>query len=268
MWVWYRGSFFRGFQSQREGPTVQESMIQSLSTIGVRSSPCPAGRTDKGVHARMQVLSLRLRQMRPEELLRHLSPQPFPGFGICYARCAPDRFHAQWSSVGKEYRYRLRLDPCGAPRWTSYSWAPADHPRLSGRKINLERLARALQCLEGTHDFAAFHENSSPRRPRTIGAAELIDRGAGLVDIRVLGDRFARHQVRFMVGSAVAVSAGTLSEDQFLEAVERAQRVDGIKAPAAGLVLWEVHYPRALDPFDPLDRAHPDGLPSEPPFID
>ncbi len=266
LWVWYRGEPFRGFQSQREGPTVQDTIAQALAKIGISSTPCPAGRTDKGVHARMQVLSLRLRNTHPEELSRGLSAQSIPGLGICYARCAANGFHAQWSSVGKEYRYRLWLDSQRSSRWGPYSWTAVEHPRLLGRELDLEQLAQTLCYVQGTHDFAAFHESSSPRRPRTIRTAKVVDLGAGLVEIRICGDRFARRQVRFIVGSAVGVSAGVISEDRFLEALGTARPFGGIRAPAAGLILWEVQYPPGLDPFGATERDRPQGLPEEPPF--
>ena len=266
LWVWYRGDFFRGFQSQLQGPTVQDSLVGALTAIGLRSKPSPAGRTDKGVHARMQIVSLRS-PIGPEELLGHLSPTPFPGFGISYARRAPEGFHAQWSNVGKEYRYRIRLGPGRADRWAPFSWTVEDHPRLAGRRaIDLEALAPIVRALEGTRDFAAFHESSSPRRSRTVRTAQLFDLGDGLAEIRITGDRFARYQVRFMVGGAVAVAAGAIPPDTFAAALAGTEAIAGIKAPASGLVLWDVHYPPAIDPFDPQERREPEGLPAEPPF--
>jgi tRNA pseudouridine38-40 synthase len=213
----------------------------------------------------MQVLSLRS-PVGPEELLGHLSAHPFPGFGISYARRAPDGFHAQWSTVGKEYRYRIRLGSPRADGWAPFCWTLEDHPRLAGRPIDLEALARMLRALEGTRDFAAFHDRSSPRRTRTVRAARLFDLGSGLAEIRIAGDRFARYQVRFMVGSAVAVAAGAISPEAFLAALGGSEAIEGIKAPAAGLVLWEVHYPPAVDPFGEAERSEPHGLPAGPPL--
>lgn len=268
LWIWYRGEFFRGFQAQAEGPTVQDSIAHRLRAIGIRSSPCPAGRTDKGVHARMQVLSLRSAPIAAEELFGRLSDPPGRGWGVCCARSARAGFHAQWSSAGKEYRYRLRLDPRSAAAWEPYSWAPGEHPRLAASKVDLARLADALRALEGTRDFSAFHESSSARCLRTIQTAQLLDCRSGLLDIRIRGDRFGRHQIRFMVGAAAAVAAGQLAEEVFLRSIEQATPLPGLRAPARGLVLWDVCYPAAMDPFDRSDRARAAALPPEPPFTE
>ena len=267
LWIWYRGEFFRGFQTQAEGPTVQESIAHRLSAIGIHSSPCAAGRTDKGVHARMQVLSLRS-AIAADELFRRLSDPPPSGWGICCARSARDGFHAQWSSAGKEYRYRLRLDLRADAAWEPYSWSPGEHPRLADRKLDLARLAGALRALEGTRDFSAFHESSSSRCLRTLHSAKLVESASGVLDIRIRGDRFGRHQIRFMVGAAALVAAGALAEEAFLRSIEEAAPLAGVKAPARGLVLWDVHYPSTVDPFDADDRLRPVALPADPPFRD
>ncbi len=214
----------------------------------------------------MQVLSLRSAPITPDELFRRLSDPPPFGWGICCARSARDGFHAQWSSVGKEYRYRLRLDPLADAAWEPYSWSPRDHERLATSELDVARLARALRALEGSRDFFAFHESSSTRCLRTVHRAELVESASRVLDIRIRGDRFGRHQIRFMVGAAAAVAAGALAEEDFLRSIEEAAPLRGIKAPARGLVLWDVHYPATVDPFHVGDRLRAPVLPPEPPF--
>jgi tRNA pseudouridine38-40 synthase len=73
--------------------------------------------------------------------------------------------------------------------------------------------------------------------------------------------------VRYLVGSALKVVAGLLPEESWKAALETGSAVEGLKAPAQGLVLWEVRYPPGLDPFTAGERLHPPGLPLEPPFV-
>jgi tRNA pseudouridine38-40 synthase len=214
----------------------------------------------------MQVLSLRSAPVAPDELFHRLSDPPQAAWGICCARSARDGFHAQWSSVGKEYRYRLRLDPRADAPWEPYSWSPGEQPRLTAKKLDVARLAGALRVLEGTRDFSAFHQASSSRCLRTIHRAELVESASGVLDIRIRGDRFGRQQIRFMVGAAAAVAAGALAEEDFLRSIAEAAPLPGVKAPARGLVLWDVHYPAAVDPFDAEERLRAAALPADPPF--
>lgn len=267
LWVWYRGECFRGFQKQTDGPTVQGALGQALRALGVSSSPLPAGRTDKGVHARMQVVRIRSHELTAEMLrngVRTLAPI---GLGVCLSRCASPSFHPQWACSAKEYRYRLRLGR-GAQRWSSYSWAPGDDSRLAGRHIRPDCLAALLKSCVGSRDFSAFHERSSPRRLRTIFSAHLLELGDGLFEARLRGDRFGRYQVRYLIGSALAACTEKIPAETFVQALETGAAFGGLKAPAHGLILWEVFYPAPVDPFTPEDRRNPEGMPREPPFSD
>lgn len=266
MWVWYRGERFLGFQTQAQGPTVQATLRSALAAVGVPHNPSPAGRTDKGVHARMQVVSFRLDPSRAvDEVERALRPRLPPGLGVCALKRAPAGFHAQWRATAKEYRYRLALGP-PPPAWEGLVWQPSLEPRLFGARLDPARLAALFSLCVGTRDFFAFHESSSVRRARTLTSAKLLEVAPGVFEARLVGDAFARYQVRYLVGSVALAAAGVLSEEALRAALESAQEISGLKAPAAGLTLWEVHYPPPLDPFA-AERKAPPHLPAEPPFF-
>jgi tRNA pseudouridine38-40 synthase len=266
VWVWYRGGPFRGFQVQVEGPTVQGELRRALRSLGVEGAPAPAGRTDSGVHARMQVVSLRAPDsIAPGDLCAQLNRLLPAGAGVCLVKRPNGPFHAQWRSSGKEYRYRFALGEV-PPGWAPYAWKTADEPRLAGRALRLERIDELLRFCQGTRDFGAFHEKSSARRLRTLEQAACFEVKPGLFEARLKGDRFGRYQVRYLVGSAVATAAGEIAFDEFAAAVERGASLRGLKAPAHGLALWQVHYPAQDDPFTDEERTAPPGLPDEPPF--
>ena len=269
LWIWYRGGNFRGFQRQPEGPTLQDALETALREAGVTATVMPAGRTDRGVHARMQVVSLRLdARDSPEALAARLPAQLPADLGLCVARQPHPSFHAQWSAAGKTYLYRVQLGGTVAEAWRPYVMDVAREPELERHPVRPERFAEVLGQAVGQRDFAAFHENSSPRKPRTLESATVHERGGGLFEVRLRGDAFARYQVRYLVGSALLAAAGRLSEEQWRGALERCERISGLKAEAAGLVLWEVRYPPGLDPFSPAERAAPPGLPEGPPFLE
>jgi len=268
LWIWYRGGTFRGFQRQAQGPTVQEALEAALREVGVPATVMPAGRTDRGVHARMQVVSLRLEyEDSPEALAARLLGRLPPDLGLCVARRPHPSFHSQWSAVGKTYRYRVQLAGTVAPEWQPYVMNAAEEPRLAPHALRPERLSELLGMAVGQRDFTAFHENSSPRKLRTLESATLRELGGGLFEVILRGDAFARYQVRYLVGSALLTAAGQLPEELWRAALDTGERIPGLKAEAAGLVLWEVRYPAKLDPFTPAERAAPPGLPEGPPFL-
>jgi tRNA pseudouridine38-40 synthase len=265
LWIWYRGDLFRGYQAQVEGPTVQQSFQLALARAGLGGSFAASGRTDKGVHARMQVLSGRVpRDLPLTDFAGRLAAALPEGMGLCAARERHPAFHAQWSCSEKEYRYRLALGEVGEA-WRPFAWTPQAEPRLATRAVDAGRLAQVLARCTGQRDFIAFHEKSSPRKARRLSSADLVDLGGGLVEARLRGSGFGRYQVRYLVGSSVAVAADLIPDEAFQAALDRGEAIAGVRAPAAGLILWEVFYPGELDPFA-KDRSEPGRLPSLPPF--
>lgn len=268
LWIWYRGTDYLGFQRQPGGLTVQEALENSLRKAGVPYPIMPAGRTDRGVHARMQVVSVRLPPCYTSEMLsERLPPHVPPDLGLCVARRPPDGFHAQWSAAGKEYRYRIQLGGTVSEAWRPFVMEPSTEPRLmEGSALKPERVAELLGAAVGCRDFYAFHEHSSLRKPRTLESSTLHELGNGLFEARLRGDGFGRYQVRYLVGSALLTAAGVLSEELYRSALEQGTSIPGLKAPAQGLLLWEVLYPSAVDPFPAEERARAPGLPLAPPF--
>lgn len=269
IWLWYRGGAFHGFQRQPKGQTVQGRLQEALAAAGTGAAAHPAGRTDRGVHARMQVISVRGGPSMSPEAIRQAIDRAAPGaLGAVVCRRADPSFHAQWSARGKEYRYRLALGPGPAPEaWRPYCWDPSSHPRLAERPPpSPERVAALLRLAEGERDFWAFHEKSSVRKPRRLRSAELVELSPGLFEARLQGDSFGRYQVRYLVGGAVAVACGALPVAEWEDALGSAREIAGLKAPPEGLTLWSVAYPEAVDPFTREERERGEGLPQGPPF--
>jgi tRNA pseudouridine38-40 synthase len=258
LWVWYRGDRFQGWQSQRTGTSVQEALESALAALGSAGRPMAAGRTDRGVHARCQPVSVRVPADLEQRALLELGGD---GWGVAAAAAAPEGFHAQWSSVSKEYRYRLALGPV-PDAWRGLVWDVTTHPRLAGRAVDLLRLREALERAVGTRDFSALHARSSVRRPRTLQAVTWLEAEAS-VEVGLRGDAFGRYGVRLLVGGAALVGAGVLDPARWEHALETATAFEGLRAPAGALTLWSVRYPDGLDPFA---GVHP-RLPGEPPFV-
>jgi tRNA pseudouridine38-40 synthase len=257
LWCWYHGKPFRGYQSQNAGPTVQGELVAAMRASGFDRGPVAAGRTDLGVHARMQVISFRVNDTVPlGDVAPMLNRKLPPGVGIGQVVHAPLKFSAQWKAEGKEYRYRLLLKD--DPEWSPFAW------RIDVEPARVEQLLRRAV---GTRDFWAFHEKASPRIARTLSKIEVVEAAPGRVDVRLTGSGFGRYQVRYLVGGAVAVARNEIPEEDYVAGLERAIEFRGVKAPSEGLTLWEVFYPPAFDPFPAEARAAGEGVPREPPFI-
>lgn len=227
-----------------------------MRTAGLERNPVASSRTDLGVHARMQVLSMRVvGGMEVADVAPRLNALLPPTLGIACVREAVPKFNATWNATGKEYRYRVATHSSFAPPW---AWAV---------DVDAPALRELVERLPGTRDFSAFHDSSSAPRPRTIRSARLVELSDGIFDLRLVGDGFARYMVRFLVGAMVDVVRGSLPRDVFDAALERAVPFTKRRAPAEALILWNVEYPPDLDPFPSDLRQLAPGLPAEPPFV-
>src|SRR5690606_21783683 len=150
LWIWSRGDACRGFQRRPEGPTVQQTLQEALQTLGLPHGLMPSGRTDRGVHARMQVVSLRLpADLELDRLPPRLAEVLPSSMGVTRAVWAPKGFHAQWSATGKAYHYRLAPHDL-PPAWAHAAWELRSEPRLEGARVDFGRLAELLGLACGT----------------------------------------------------------------------------------------------------------------------
>ena len=106
----YDGTRYNGWQRQGNTPdTVQGRLETALSALlGQPVEVAGSGRTDAGVHARMQTASFRAKTDLPApELLRRLRARLPGDIGVLTLEETAPRFHARLSCRGKTYVYRV-----------------------------------------------------------------------------------------------------------------------------------------------------------------
>lgn len=257
----YDGSEFAGFADQPGQDTVAGRLTACLGRIA--GSPVritTAGRTDAGVHARIQVVHVDLpdaviaRFAEPQAegsvfglelpgLAKSLRSQLPPTIGVFRAAVAPEGFDARFGAISRRYQYDLvtsdRLDP--ARRVTSW---------MVGGPLDFAAMRLASDPFVGEHDFAAF-----ARQPKGVDGPitrRVIEtRWQKLSDdhyrFEIEAKAFAHQMVRSIVGTLVAVGRGRLRTSDVVEFLRAAQR-SGLPtiAPPNGLTLIAVEYPVAL----------------------
>lgn len=262
LWCWYHGGPFRGYQTQLEGPTVQSTIMTALRDARFERNPIAASRTDLGVHARMQVLSLRVVEGVPaEEVGARLNAHLPAGVGIACSRPAragaPTKFNAAWDVTTKQYRYRFML--ADRPDWAPFAW------RVEGA-LEVAKVNELLQRFVGTRTYAAFHDKGSTVKPRTISQAAVVELGGGLFEARLEGTGFGRYMIRYLMGAIIDVVRGVIPLEVFAAGLEEATPFVRARAPAHGLTLWQIDYAADADPFSADDRRLALGVPEGPPF--
>lgn len=236
----YDGLPFHGWQVQPQRPTVQATLQEVISRItGERVTVKGSGRTDAGVHALGQVANFFTgSRLKAEEILRAVNSLSPPALSVLAAREVPAEFDAQYSALGKTYRYLLLLRPTRSPLDRDRSWHPPFH-------INLHRMRKAGRILLGKHDFSAFRSSGCAARDpvRTISRLAVRRQGSRAV-IDVAADGFLRHMVRNIVGTLVDIGRGRIAPDSIPAILASADRsLAGAAAPPHGLYLLFVDYP-------------------------
>lgn len=216
-----------------------------------------AGRTDAGVHAAGQVVSVV--DGRPDiaewQLVKALNDGLPSDLSVLAIERLTGRFHARYDAVWREYRYRV----WSGPRQP----LAADLVAQRAEAFDIDAMNRAAKSLEGTHDLASFagggegvpwsERRGAPRGTvRTVWTCQVramppwwgAGTGAGeLFELRIVADGFLPRMVRNISGVLLDIGRGKRPESWVGDLLNaRDRRIAGLTAPAEGLVLWQIGY--------------------------
>jgi len=253
--VEYFGKAFSGSQYQRMTRTVQSELENALSIL--LRQPIKAvfsSRTDSGVHALGQVVHVDIGNVdfdlwRFVWGLNGILPDEI---SVKAAKVVPSKFHARLSAIERLYVYRILNRP-------QRSALLRDSHYFYPYPLDYERMSLAAQILLGSHDFASFRSRNSDRGTSRciVSEAQLLHLGEGQLEFRIAANHFVYNMVRIIVGTLIEVGSGQKSLENVKEALKQANRnLAGPTAPAWGLVLVSVRYPKSLCLFeDSANRA-------------
>jgi tRNA pseudouridine38-40 synthase len=281
----YDGTAYAGWQVQPGQPTVQQALETAwLQVTGETVRVAASGRTDAGVHALGQTVSVDSETQIPAESLRSALNARLPAdIAVRSAEDAAPGFHAIRDAVRKRYRYLLYDGAVRDVFARQYAW------HVFGQ-LDASAMREAAQALIGTHDFRSFESNWPNKQTsvRTVfelsvergraeqgrgGAAEagredsVCEVTAGdvlpeadvlpvalsaaaaderLITIEIEADGFLYNMVRAIVGTLVEVGRGARPITWAAEALAAMdRRAAGPTAPPQGLFLLRVDYDEA-----------------------
>ena len=228
----YDGSGFRGWARQPEERTIEGVVRDALDAVfpfwtGLEV----AGRTDTGVHATGQVVSVRAAGgPPPENAAKALNAALPEAVAVLVAEEAEDDFSARFSARSRAYRYRILRRAARSPFEARRAlWWP--------KPIDRAALDAAAALLPGTHDFTAFTPTDTEhvRFARDVLAA-WWDVSGPAYSFWIEADAFMRNMIRVLVGTMLEVAGGRRSPESFEALLEgRPRSQAGATAPPHGL---------------------------------
>ncbi|GAB6927394.1 tRNA pseudouridine(38-40) synthase TruA [Paenibacillus sp. JCM 10914] len=249
MKVSYDGTDYNGFQTQPGGHTIQDYLEEAIRRLsGEELKITASGRTDAGVHARMQIFNFYTASPIPlQRWCMALNTWLPPDIVVSDVMEVPMEFHSRHAAKRKTYRYTINANQF--PDLFNRRYQFHHHG-----KLDIPAMEQGLSHLIGTHDYTSFASRKSTKTShvRTIFEARMETdtsmcrpnpRDQGIVHTYLTGNGFLQHMVRIIMGTLLEVGEGKRHPDQMkmiLEAKNRAAA--GPTAMSTGLMLWDLEY--------------------------
>lgn len=216
--VSYLGSRFFGSQMQAQSRTVEGEFIAACQRLSLfsdwrQAGFQSAGRTDRGVHARGQVIAFTTDA--PDRAIATINLQLPPDLWCtAYAEVSAG-FHPRYDTRARTYRYYF-----------------------SGIPKNVKEMEKASRHFLGVHDFSGFARVRDKNPLRNILGIRIAEEG-GFLFLEVTAESYLWHQVRCMATALLRVGEGETDADCIQRYLAGPPDKPLSPAPAEGLVLWD-----------------------------
>lgn len=237
--VSYAGAAYEGWQSQKNGQSVQEQIEAVLEHITHQVIHITAsGRTDAGVNARKQVFMFDTDlEMSPHKWMGAINGFLPKDIHIMNVEEVSPLFHARYQVRLKKYTYRINDGPYDVFTRETACQCPVS--------LDLDAMKEASKIFLGTHDFTSFNSTPLSLYPDQIRTVYAIDlkREEHLISMTFWGKGFLRYMVRLMSGALIDVGKHKISIAHVQEMLDaRDKHIPRRNAPACGLTLEDVNY--------------------------
>ncbi len=207
----YDGAAYFGYQRQTNQISVQSELERVLKIIlGRPVRVYCAGRTDSGVNALGQVVHFMGEPPKTTGLLIYSMNSLLPkNIAVRHAALVPDRFHARFSCLQREYVYIIYNAP--------------HRPGVLGYKalwlreaLDWNAVRQAIPHLLGENDYASFTQAKLVKRGETtirrIDDLRIVEDGA-YTYVHIIGSGFLHNMIRIITGTLLDVARGKTEPD-------------------------------------------------------
>jgi tRNA pseudouridine38-40 synthase len=237
----YNGNGFHGWQRQDNAHTIQQEIEEKLAVILQKTTQIVGcGRTDAEVHAKQYFAHFEAEIKMDLALWTHKLNCMLPNeIAIQKIREVEADAHARFDALARSYEYHIakRKDPFNVKLVFEYT-----------KELDVNLMNDCAQLLLEVNDFKSFCKAGSDAKTTLcdVRIAEWKETDDRFV-FYITADRFLRNMVRAVVGTLLAVGKGKLTKDEFKLIMEAKNRSNaGSSAPASGLYLTQINYPKNI----------------------
>lgn len=237
----YKGTNYHGWQAQPNATTVQEVLNKSLQTLYSQSiETLGSGRTDTGVHAKMQIVHADLpAKYTVQELIQKLNGVLPDDIVVNNVLQVQSDSHARFSALSRGYEYHISFRKSPFGKNESY---------FLSRVPDADLINQGCELLLGEHDFTSFSKvKTDVNNFRcTIHKAKWQQNDDYAV-FYVSANRFLRGMVRALVGTLLDLGFKKITLEEFKAIINAQNRSEaGQSVPPQGLYLCDVRYPEDI----------------------
>lgn len=242
--IQYEGTRYQGWQKLGgKEQTIQGKLEEVLARMTAEEvTLIGSGRTDAGVHAKMQVANAHFTTtLSEQEIMDYVNRYLPEDIAVTNVTRVAETFHSRFDALEKTYLYRVRVSAVRDVFNRRYIY-DCQKPASA---FDLSQMRKAAGFLVGTHDFQAFCGRKIKKKStvRTIMSVDIKEEG-GELQFLYRGNGFLFHMVRILTGTLLEVGEGRKKPEAMEEILRSGKRQNaGETVPAKGLTLLSVKYP-------------------------
>jgi tRNA pseudouridine38-40 synthase len=234
----FKGTKFQGWQTQKQGQSVQEHVEKTFSQI--LNQPVPvhgASRTDAGVHARGFVFHMDvITTMTTSKMVYAFNRIIDADIYLVSLKKVLSSFEARYQHSRKTYRYQILLGERNPFLQDTVMHIP--------HTLSLTKIRQGMRYFLGQHDFRNFttKKEDGANFVRRIFQFKLKQAGP-LLTFTIIGDGFMTYMVRMIIGALIALGEGKINLETIQDYLDN--KIKGpvsYKAEPQGLCLEKVRY--------------------------
>ena len=232
----YDGSNFHGFQKQKNIRTVQFVIEASLNKILNSYKLLYAGRTDAGVHAKSQVLSLETSELLDHSFLVSLNSLLSNDIKVKKIKKVNQSFNPRYDAKSRMYKYFVEERENTEPYFRNYR-------HVTNLELDIDNLNSLAKIFLGKNNFTNFSKLRKEQDPIREITKSKWSRMSNSFIYTIEGNSFLHNMVRSLVGCQLAVLDKKINKNQLVDSLRNPKKSRfNYVAPAKGLYLWKIKY--------------------------